>query len=116
MTRHATFYFIHVADTRLAEAFAHEALSDYRYQPNKEFFQVSIGKAVSVLDQVAEHLPVLRSQRNRGSRNPRSKPIPQAFPSVVRKCSHCGTKNRVRALAIPAQPRCGSCSREIHPL
>jgi hypothetical protein len=106
-------YFVHVGDARAAEALAHQALARHRYQSNREFFEVSIGQAVSVLDQVAEHVPLLRSQANKGSRNPRSKPIPQAFGVAVRECPHCHKKNRVRVLAIATTPKCGSCGREM---
>lgn len=106
-------YFVHVGDARAAESLAHQGLAKHRYQANREFFEVSIGQAVSVLDQVAEHVPLLRSQANKGSRNPRSKPIPQAFGVVVCACPHCHKRNRVRVLAIATTPKCGSCSRQM---
>jgi hypothetical protein len=106
-------YFVHVGDARAAEGLAHQALARHRYQSNREFFEVSIGQAVSVLDQVADHVPLLRSQANEGSRNPRSKPIPQAFGLAIRACPSCGKKNRVRVLAILTKPKCGSCAREM---
>lgn len=106
-------YFVHVTDTRYGESIAHQALAEHRYQPNKEFFEVSISQAVRVLDWVADHLPVLRSQRNKGSRNPRSKPIPQAFPSAIVSCPSCSQKNRVHPLAIPTTAKCGTCSYEL---
>lgn len=108
--RFELIYFVHVGDARLGESLAHEELAGYRYQANKEFFEVAIGRAVAVLDKVVEYVPLLRSQRNRGSRNPRSKPVPQAFSSAVRQCPRCRARNRVRTLAIPIEPKCGACS------
>ena len=106
-------YFVHVGDARLAESFAHKALAAQRYQLNKEFFEVSISQAVRVLDSVAAQIPLLRSQRNKGSRNPRSKPIPQAFPCKIRSCPSCDQRNRVHPLAIPTTARCGACAHEL---
>lgn len=108
-------YFVHVGNARYAESLAHQALAKHRRQANREFFEVSIGQVVTVLDQVANHIPVLRSQANKGSRNPRSKPIPQAFGSQIRACPYCHKKNRVRVLAIATTPKCGSCSRTMPP-
>lgn len=106
-------YFVHVGDARLAERYAHEALVEFRYQPNKEFFAVSVAQAAKVLDELAELMPVLRSQRNKGSRNPRSKPIPQALRTTITDCPTCGRRNRVRALAIPMTTNCGECHAQL---
>ena len=106
-------YFVHVGDARWAERYVHEALAGYRHRPDKEFFDVPLAKAVRLLDDVAEVMPVLRSQRNKGSRNPRSKPIPQAFPTQNITCGGCGKVNRVKPLMVPIYVRCGACSAPI---
>ena len=106
-------YFVHVCNVRAAEQYVHAALAPHRYREDREFFTASIGRAASVLDQAAEVFPLLRSMRNKGSLNPRSKPIPQAFRARLRVCPACGTKNRVRELAIQISPTCGKCGRRL---
>ena len=108
-------YFVHVVDARMAESLVHRELASFRYRPNKEFFEAPIGSAVAALDRAAEALPVLRSQRNRGSYSPRSKPLDQVFPTVVRVRQECGQRNRVRTLAVPVRPRCGVCRKPLIP-
>jgi hypothetical protein len=106
-------YFVHVCEAREAERYAHERLGQFRYQSNKEFFAATIGQAVRALDEAAQIFPLLASQRNKGNRNPRSKPVPQAFATQIKACPHCGQKNRVRALAIPLGPTCGQCGKSM---
>ena len=67
-------YFVHVCEARLAEQYVHEDLARYRYRQNKEFFSVGVGRAVRTLDQATKVFPLLRSQRNKGNRNPASCP------------------------------------------
>ena len=106
-------YFVHVCDARMAEQFVHEMLASSRYKQNKEFFAVSIGRAVGALNEAARSFPLLRSQRNKGSRNPRSKPLPQAFGAQIMTCVGCGKKNRVPSLAISLHPKCAGCGEPI---
>ena len=106
-------YFVHVGDARWAEARVHEALAEQRYRPDKEFFDVPLPKAVRLLDEAAEAMPVLRSQRNKGNRHPLSKPIPQAFPTQIIRCGGCGKVNRVKPLMVPIYVRCGACTAPI---
>ncbi len=106
-------YFIHVCEALMAEQFVHERLASSRYNANKEFFAISIGRAVAALDRAATAFPLLRAQQNRGSRNPRSKPIPQVFRALIRPCHRCGQKNRIRELAIEVSASCGSCGSAL---
>ena len=107
--RFNVLYFVHVGDAREAERYVHDLLSDVRYDGNREFFATSVQRAVRSLDRAVEQLPLLRSQRNKGSRNPRSKAIPQAFPAVVLTCRSCQQKNRVRYLLVKITPTCAKC-------
>ncbi len=106
-------HFVNVCDARAAEQYVHETLTQHQYREDREFFMVGIGTAVRALDRAAEVFPLLRSMRNKGNRNPRSKPIPQAFPVELRACRACGQKNRARALAIPIRLSCGKCGQKL---
>jgi hypothetical protein len=102
-------YFVHVGDARTAEQYAHDLLSDVRYDRSREFFATSIQRAVRTLDRAVEQFPLLRSQRNKGNRHPRSKAVPQAFPTEILSCGSCGQRNRVRVLAVAIASTCGRC-------
>ena len=109
-------YCVHTVNARFVEARAHQALGQYRYQAGKEFFEAPIAEVVSVLDVIANALPIRMSQGRSGRYNERSNPLPQPFSTVVLDCPGCSQSNRVRALAIPVQATCGKCGAALPPL
>jgi hypothetical protein len=108
-----TLYFVHVGDAREAERYVHDLLADVRYANNREFFATSVPRAVKALDAAAGAFPLLRSQRNKGNRNRRSKPIPQAFPADFLDCLGCGQRNRVQLIAIKVSYSCSKCGAPL---
>lgn len=106
-------YCVHTVSARAAESHVHNTLAGYRFQPNKEFFEVPISKVVAVFDEVAAAWPVRRSLGRSGKYNERSKALAQPFQPVVLQCSSCGQSNRVRRLAIRVRVNCAKCGIAI---
>ena len=106
-------YCVHTVNARVAESTVHEALSEYRLQPNKEFFEAPISKAIAEFDRVGEMWPVRTSLGRSGRYNEKSKALQQPFPSARVVCSGCGSTNRVRRLAIRVSANCGTCGKKI---
>lgn len=105
-------YFVHTSNAAVAEHLVHQQLAAHR--TTGEFFEVSIGKAVEIMDAVAAQLPInldMARPRKRGGWG--SETLPQAFHHAVTTCPDCGSRNKVHGLAIPFRPKCRNCGRYL---
>src|SRR2546426_1182794 len=87
-------YFVHAADRLRAEQYVHAALASHRASPGKEFFSAPLALAIEALDQAAESLPIVIGSGRY------ARVLEQYFEAVVVTCERCGTKNRIRQLAV----------------
>ena len=99
-------YFVHVSDRNQAETFVHNQLHQHRKSASKEFFHAPLTVAVEALSRAAEQFPVLI-----GRRNPQV--LPQFFDTFTVRCTHCGTANRVRQMAVAILVRCRKCQASL---
>jgi len=102
-------YFVHVADRHQAEQYVHTQLAAYRASPGKEFFSAPLVQAIEALDRAAESLPITIG------RGRHAYVLQQYFEAVTTTCSRCGTKNRVRRLAISVAVKCRACGAPLAP-
>jgi hypothetical protein len=102
-------YFVHVADRHQAEQYVHAELGSYRASPGKEFFSAPLVEAIEALDRAAASLPITVG------RGKYAHILEQYFGAVTATCTGCGTKNRVRELAITVAAKCRSCGKPLSP-
>ena len=102
-------YFVHVADRHQAEQYVHAELASYRASPGKEFFSAPLVEAIEALDRAAASLPIVVG------RGKYAYVLEQYFGAVTATCVGCGSKNRVRHLAITVAAKCRSCGKPLSP-
>ncbi len=100
-------YCVHVCDTHQAERWVHDELTQYRKTSKKEFFDVSLARAIEVLDAVAVRLPIRLAGRGVAP------VLPQFFESVVVRCPDCDTPNTAKPLIIVTRLFCRNCRRAL---
>lgn len=100
-------YFVHVRDCHQAERWIHAELADYRKTGRKEFFDLSLARAIEVLDAAAAGLPILLGGRGVAP------VLPQFFESVVVRCPDCDTPNTAKLLMIVTRLFCRNCGRSL---
>jgi len=102
-------HYIHVSDHHLAEQYVHQLLAQKRYRPDREFFDVSLQRAVDVFDQVAEAFPLIVGSG-------RSKQVmPQDYGQKEPiTCRQCSSVNHIRNLPVTLRHRCASCKAILY--
>ncbi len=97
-------YFVHVSDHRAAEKYVHQALSDYRVNFGREFFQASIMAVVKTLDEAGEIWPIPLD------RNPSSGFLTPALTKQIVSCPMCNKRSRIPKVLIDISVTCTQCN------
>ena len=99
-------YFVHVSNHHNAEKMVHHALAAHRKSTSKEFFDVPLGTACKALDKAAGYYPILMHKRPPVA-------LPQYFEIFDVTCTDCGTRQKVRQLAVTASITCSTCGGRL---